>query len=188
MPDTQDRFARALEQFGEKVHAVGEDQWGNATPCTEWDVRALVNHLVNETLWVPPLLEGRTIAEVGDRFDGDLLGDDPAAAWDGAAGGALAAISEPGAMERQVHLSFGDTSARDYADQLFTDLAIHRWDLARGIEADEAMDPQFVERLYAEMAPREEELRSYGLYGAAVVPPAGADTQTRLLAIFGRVA
>ena len=50
---------------------------GGATPCTEWDVRALVNHVLGEIRWAVPLFAGSTIAEVGDRFDGDLLGDDP---------------------------------------------------------------------------------------------------------------
>ena len=56
---------------------VGEDQWGAPTPCADWDVRELVNHVAGEDLWTAPLLEGSTIEEVGDRFDGDLLGDDP---------------------------------------------------------------------------------------------------------------
>ena len=188
-PDgTRDLYARALKQFGEKVHAVREDQWANATPCSEWDVRALVNHLVNENLWVPPLLEGRTIEEVGDRFDGDQLGTDPGAAWEASADGALAAVADQDAMRRTVHLSYGDRPASDYVDEMFIDLVIHGWDLARGIGADEAIDPEFVDVLYARAAPMEEDLKSYGVYGGRVIPPEAADTQTKLLAIFGRVA
>jgi uncharacterized protein (TIGR03086 family) len=186
--ETRDLYARALKQFGEKVHAVREDQWANATPCSEWDVRALVNHLVNENLWVPPLIEGRTIEEVGDRFDGDQLGTDPGAAWEASADGALAAVADPDAMRRTVHLSYGDRPASDYVNEMFIDLAIHGWDLARGIGADEAIDPEFVEVLYARAAPMEDDLRSYGVYGGRVTPPEAADTQTKLLAIFGRVA
>jgi len=186
--ETRDLYARALKRFGEKVHAVGEDQWANPTPCTEWNVRALVNHLVNENLWVPPLLEGRTIEEVGDRFDGDQLGTDPAAAWEASVDGALAAVADPAAMRRTVHLSYGDRPAREYVNEMLTDLAIHGWDLARGIGADEAIDSEFVEVLYARAAPMEDAFRSYGVYGGKVTPPEGADTQTKLLAIFGRVA
>jgi uncharacterized protein (TIGR03086 family) len=188
-PDgTRDLYARALKQFGEKVHAVREDQWANATPCSEWDVRALVNHLVNENLWVPPLLEGRTIEEVGDRFDGDQLGADPGAAWEASADGALAAVADPEAMRRTVHLSYGDRPASDYVNEMFIDLVIHGWDLARGIGADEAIDPEFVNVLYARAAPMEDDLKSYGVYGGRVTPPQAADIQTKLLAIFGRVA
>jgi uncharacterized protein (TIGR03086 family) len=188
MMSMRDRYERALALFGDKVAAVRDDQWSNPTPCSEWDVRALVNHLVYENLWVPPLLAGRTIAEVGDRFDGDVLGDEPNAAWSSSAAAALAAISEPEAMERVVHLSFGDRIAREYAEELFTDLVIHGWDLARGIGADEAIEPEFVDMLYAAVAPQEDALKASGLFGDVVVPPEGSDIQTRLLAIFGRVA
>jgi uncharacterized protein (TIGR03086 family) len=186
--EIQELYTRALEQFGRKVHAIRDDQWSNPTPCADWDVRALVNHLVNENLWVPPLVEGKTIEEVGDRLDGDLLGDDPFTAWDAAAKGGMAAMTEPGAMDRTVHLSFGDTAASEYANQVFTDLAVHGWDLARGTGADERIHPEFVDVLYAQAAPMEEELKSYGVFGGKVVPPEGADKQTKLLAIFGRVA
>lgn len=188
LDDTRDLYARALKQFGEKVHAVGGDQWANATPCSEWDVRALVNHLVNENLWVPPLLEGRTIEEVGDRFDGDQLGTDPGGAWEASADDALAAVADPAALRRTVHLSYGERPARDYVDEMFIDLVIHGWDLARGIGADEVIDREFVEILYARAAPMEDALKSYGVYGGKVTPPEGADAQTMLLAIFGRVA
>src|SRR4051794_14689604 len=103
---------RGLDRFGEHVHAVKEDQWDASTPCSDWSVRALVNHLVNEQLWVPPLLSGATIADVGDRFDGDVLGDDPVAAWDSASSGARQAWDEPGVTERTVHLSYGDVPAQ----------------------------------------------------------------------------
>src|SRR3989442_15558732 len=100
--DVRDLYKRASEEFGRRVHSVGDDQWHQSTPCTEWDVRMLVNHLVGENLWVPSLFEGKTTEEVGDKFDGDLLGNDPKAAWDQAAQPALAAVQDDGAMERIV--------------------------------------------------------------------------------------
>ncbi|HEX2117585.1 MAG TPA: maleylpyruvate isomerase N-terminal domain-containing protein, partial [Acidimicrobiales bacterium] len=75
MDDLVALFGRAVEGFGRDVAAVRPDQWRDPTPDDEWDVRALVNHLVIEDLWAPPLLDGLTIAQVGDRFDGDQLGD-----------------------------------------------------------------------------------------------------------------
>ena len=70
---------RTVESWERYLDGVAADQWDLPTPCTEWDVRALVNHVVGEDRWTRPLLQGMTIAEVGDRFDGDLLGDDPQA-------------------------------------------------------------------------------------------------------------
>jgi uncharacterized protein (TIGR03086 family) len=186
MTDTPALFRAAAERFGELVHMVGDDQWANPTPCSEWDVRALVNHVHTEVLWVPPLFGGQTVAEVGDRFDGDLLGDDPGAAWDRDIGPAEAAIDEPDAMPRSVSLSRGPTPGQVYADELFSDLVIHGWDLAKGIGADDALDPEWVEVLYAAFKPHERELKSYGMYGDMVVAPEGADLQTKLLAVVGR--
>jgi uncharacterized protein (TIGR03086 family) len=183
----QDDFARAAQQFGEKVHAVGDAQWTRPTPCSDWDVRALVNHLVNEALWVRPLLDGMTIADVGDRFDGDILGDDPKGAFDRAAAEATAAAVEPGVVERIVHISSGDSPAGEYLGELFSDFVIHGWDLARAIGADDTIDAGFATDLYRRMAPMEDEMRSWGIYGDRVEVPQDADTQTKLLAIVGRV-
>jgi uncharacterized protein (TIGR03086 family) len=186
MSQLQDDFRRAVEQFGGKVHAVPADRWTHGTPCGDWDVHALVNHLVNEASWVPPLMEGRTVAEVGGRFDGDLLGDDPKTAWDRAATAATNAMSAPDALTRTVHVSFGEISGEEYCGQLFTDFVIHGWDLARGIGVDDRLDPAFAAQLYTEMAPREADLRGYGMYGDHVDVAPDADMQTKVLAIFGR--
>lgn len=186
MGEIVELYRRAVDRFGEKVHAVGEEQWGRPTPCTEWDVRALVRHLVHENLWVPPLFAGQTIAEVGDRFEGDILGSDPKGAWDASAAPAIAAITEPGAMDRTVHLSFGDTPAEEYVWQLFMDFAIHGWDLARGIGSDETMDPEFVEALLPFARRNEADYRAGGSFGPRVEVLEGADEQAVLLAITGR--
>src|SRR5207244_3476995 len=56
MTDLKELHRRNLERFGQYVHAVRNDQWQGSTPCAEWDVRALVHHLVSESMWMPPLL------------------------------------------------------------------------------------------------------------------------------------
>jgi uncharacterized protein (TIGR03086 family) len=184
--DVRKLHQRAIESFGARVHAIRDDQWDAPTPCEEWGVRALLNHLVYEMRWMPPLLAGTTIAEVGDRFEGNLLGDDGKAAWDNAAADAVAAVHEDGAMERTVHLSFGDFPGQDYTMQVFADLVVHGWDLARAIGADERIDPDLVEACATWFAPMEEAYRSAGAIGPRVETPPGADRQTRLLAVFGR--
>jgi uncharacterized protein (TIGR03086 family) len=186
--DIVDLHERAVAEFDRRVQQVAEEQWNGSTPCPEWDVRTLVNHLVNENRWTPPLFKGMRIEEVGDRFDGDLLGDDPKGAWKEASHEAVASVREPGAMERIVHLSFGDHPGAEYAWQLFVDHLIHAWDLARGIGADDQLDPELVEICYARSKPEEDMLKSFGVFGDKVTPPPGADRQTELLAIFGRTA
>jgi uncharacterized protein (TIGR03086 family) len=181
------RHARAVDLFGARVHAVRGDQWGAGTPCAEWTVRDLVNHLVSEQLWVPSLVrDGCMIEEVGDTFEGDLLGPDPAASWDTAAHSAHEALAAPGALERTVYLSHGDTPATAYCAQLVADLVVHAWDLSRAIGFDERLPEEMVGFAGEEIAPYAAELEKSGLFGAPVEPPAGADAQTRLLCLLGR--
>lgn len=176
----------AIEEFQRRLNRVGDDQWHLATPCAEWDVRALVNHVVGELRWVPPLLEGKTIAEVGDALSGDLLGGDPKQTWSLAAESATDAASQEGALERTVHLSYGDRPAGAYVRELSSDVVIHTWDLARGIGADDRLDPGLVELAGTAIKPQLEEARAAGYFGPRVEVPAGADPQTALLALTGR--
>ncbi|WP_374200960.1 TIGR03086 family metal-binding protein [Streptomyces bambusae] len=182
-----DLHAEALRLFGERVHAITGDQWDGPTPCTEWTVADLVNHVTGEQLWVPPLVaEGRTVEDIGDAFSGDLLGEDPMAAWDTAAHAAHAAFAAPGALERPVALSRGPTPGSAYCAELIVDCAVHTWDLSRGIGADDRLPDDLVDFTFKEVAPHADALAASGMFAAPVEIPDGADTQTRLLALMGR--
>jgi uncharacterized protein (TIGR03086 family) len=179
-------FGRAVAEFDARVRQIGEDQWQAATPDEDWSVRDLVNHLVGEDLWAPPLLAGSTIAEVGNRFEGDVLGSEPRAAWTAAAAEAVRAVQADGAMDRIVHLSFGDFPGSEYTLQLFADHLIHAWDLARAIGADEQLDEDLVASCATWFEAVEEAYRSAGAIAAPPRVPGHADAQTLLLARFGR--
>jgi uncharacterized protein (TIGR03086 family) len=181
-----DLYSRSVRAFVDRVDGVGPDQWTNPTPCAEWDVRALINHIVYEQRWSVPLFAGATIAEVGDRFEGDLLGADPSASVRAAADEALAAVADPSVLDRTVHLSFGDTPAAEYLYQLFADHLVHGWDLAVGIDADRTMDPELVRECLHWFGDREQGYRSSGAIGPAVPVPPDATDQDRLIAAFGR--
>ena len=144
MTELIDLFRRAAAGFGRHVHAVADGQWHDPTPDTEWDVRMLVNHVAVEQLWVPPLVDGSTVADIGDRLDGDQLGDDPVATWDAAVTASLDSFGAPGALERSVALSSGPRPCAEYCWEMTTDALIHAWDLARGIGADDTLDPELV--------------------------------------------
>ena len=181
-----DPFEKAVFELDRRVRVVGAGQWHDPTPCAEWDVRQLANHVVNELRWLPPLLEGRTMEEVGDRFDGDLLGADPQRACQEAGREAVEAAREPGVAERTVHVSFGEIDGKEYLAQVTSDVAIHSWDLARAIGADEALEPDLVEFVYGYLSPRAADWRAAGAFAEEVEVPADADLQTRLLGLAGR--
>jgi uncharacterized protein (TIGR03086 family) len=184
--DTASLFARAVEEFQARVRAIGDDAWDRPTPCTAWDVRTLVNHVVGEQRWVVPLMEGKTIAQVGDALDGDLLGSAPREAADSAAKAATGAMSEPGVMDRTVHLSFGDTTGEEYAWQLIADHAIHAWDLAVSVGADPRLDQELVSRVAEWWVRWEDTYRDIGATAEQVPVPPHASRQDQLIGSFGR--
>lgn len=186
--DAVDLFGRACKEFDSRVAAVQPDQWSHFTPCTEWDVRALVNHVTVENLWVPPLLQGSTIEEVGDRFDGDQLGDDPRAAARQAVANATNAAAALASADTLVHISAGDVPAGQYLLQVGADNLVHAWDLAIAVGVDTVLDGELVEAVAEWFEGAEELYRAGG--AIAERPPVAddADPQTRLLAMYGRTA
>jgi uncharacterized protein (TIGR03086 family) len=186
MDDTTTLFAQASDAFATQVRAVTPDAWSSSTPCSEWDVRALVNHVVNELLWAPPLVEGQTIEQVGDRFDGDVLGADPVASTAKAVADAKASFGGEGALERTVHLSFGDFSGDNYCWQLISDLVVHTWDLARGIGGDDTMDPALAEKVHDFVAPMLKQMAGSPYFSAPVPVSDDSSPQEVLLAATGR--
>ncbi len=182
--DITELHRRAVENFATKVQQVSDDQWDQATPCTEWDVRTLVNHVVNEERWVKPLVDGKTIEDVGSSLDGDLLGDEPASAATAAAAESIGAFDEGVPRKVMVHLSFGDTPVDEYAMQMVADHLIHGWDLAAAAGLDRTMDPELVAEVSAWFALQEEAWRAAGAIGPRL--DTGGDPQSDLLAAFGR--
>ncbi len=176
----------ALRQFDKRVHEIRESQWHHPTPDAEWDVTALVKHLVYEQLWAPPLLAAKSIAEVGNAFEGDILAGDPVAAWVTAADAARAAFDEPGALDREVQLSFGNSPASEYLYQMIVDLVVHSWDLARAIKAEEEMPNDLVSVALEHARPLAADWQGSELFAPPIAVPGCTDDLTELLALLGR--
>lgn len=182
--DQETVYRRTVDGWTARVEAVGPDQWALPTPCADWDVRALVNHVVGEDLWTGPLMQGSTMEEVGDRLDGDLLGDDAREAAREAAAGAVRVVGETLPTRGKVHLSYGDEDMEEYVAQLTADHLIHGWDLAVATGGDSELDDDLVEAVATWFAEREELYRAGGAIAARV--DAHGDAQSELLARFGR--
>lgn len=178
-------YIEAMGIAASRIAAVRPDQWHNDTPCGEWDVRDVTNHLIYENLWAVELFAGKTMADVGDRLEGDLTGDDPSAAYARSYEAAKVAASAPGAMEATCHLSFGDFSGSEYAKQLFMDMFIHSWDIATGAGQDQSLDPELVTLCMPVAEETRERFGGSGAFGDDI-RGAGGNAQTQLLAILGR--
>jgi uncharacterized protein (TIGR03086 family) len=181
-----DAHRKALDATGRIVRGLDGGQMSASTPCEDFDVRGLLNHVVSGNLWVEPLVSGKTIAEVGDQFDGDVVGDDPSAAYEASAQVAGDAFARPGAMEAPVAVSYGPVPGEIYAGHRFIDVLIHGWDLAVATGQDSTLDSELVETCWEVVRPQQDLLRGSGAFGTEVEVPDDADSQTRLLAVLGR--
>ena len=128
---------------------IDRAQWADATPCDGWDVQALLNHLVSGNLWAAELGSGHTIEEVGDRLDGDVLGNDALAAYDASAKAAAATFEASGALDAPCAVSYGPVPGSVYAGHRFIDVLIHGWDLATATGQDATIDPELVDAAYS---------------------------------------
>jgi uncharacterized protein (TIGR03086 family) len=172
-------YRAAAEHATAVVDAVRPDQLRLPTPCTEWTVQELIDHLVGGTEYLLSAAEQR---EPRSRCHAT------AADYRSGVADVLDAVRRPGAVERTCTspLGFEWTLAEAVAGT-FMDVLIHTWDLARATGQDDALNADLVEACTAmfllEMPGRG---RAAGIIGPAVDVGDEASTQDRLLGAMGR--
>ncbi|TFC13234.1 hypothetical protein E3O19_12220 [Cryobacterium algoritolerans] len=140
----------------------------------------LADHARDEA-WLPAVLAGRTIAEVGDDYAGDLLGDDPIGAYDRLGDLATTAVSADLDPEKTVHLSYGDFPLADYLQHMSIYRAFQAWSIAKLIGLDYTMPAPLVENLWEQIGPEIPAWREMGVFGPEVDVAPDADRETQLL-------
>lgn len=181
--DIESLHRGTVECWLDQVTQLTPADWDSPTPCVEWSVRDVVNHVVGEDRWTVPLLAGATLEEVGSRFDGDLLGDDPIATAADAATRALAAVQDELPDRGTVHLSYGEETADEYVHQLAADHLVHAWDVAAATGRRPHLPDDLVDAVSAWFDARRPAYRAAGLIGH---PYPGNDAQDSLIGAFGR--
>ena len=181
-----DRFVRASDEFERKLRAVRSEQWGWPTPCTEWNVRQLVNHMTRGNLNYVDLLAGGTSAEFRRLREVDALGTDPVGAYTRSVRECAEAFAEPGALRRVLDYPLGRLTGQQALAVRTTDSTIHTWDLARAIGLDDRLDTGLVawiddhlDEIYAGLA----EIHQF--FAAPISASVGSQ-QDRLLRRVGR--
>jgi uncharacterized protein (TIGR03086 family) len=182
-------FERAVTSTGDIVKAVPAGQLDAPTPCTEWDVRDLLNHVIG-TLWLAEGLLGdkapRYQMAPGSLPSVDLAGADPAAAYAEAAAAALAAAA--GDALTRVHATpFGEMPGPVFAGFTTLDILVHGWDLAVATGQPGDMDGTLAAHAlgFAGQTLATTESRG-GRIGPAVPVAADAPVTQRLVAFLGR--
>ena len=186
MDDIASLHRSSLEATRRTVLGIESGQLGQATPCEGWDVRALLNHVVSGNLWAAELVRGRTIEDVGDALDGDVLGSSPLDAYDRSAAEAAAAFEAPGSLAAPCAVSYGPVPGEVYAGHRFLDVLVHGWDLAVATGQDTSLDPTLVDACLDVIGPQRDMLRASGMFGEERVVPTGASPVDQLLVTLGR--
>jgi len=107
---------------------VRDDQWTDPTPCTDWNVRDLVNHVAVGNFAFASILRGEPRAAPGAPPGSvrDLL-----KAYRDSAAAVLDAFRQPGVLEQVFTVPFGPVPGIVALHLRITEILVHGWDLAR---------------------------------------------------------
>ena len=186
-------FILSEQALAHVIDQIRDDQWDEKKP--EWfqtggqgdaSLREIVNYHAYDSAWVPDVLAGKTSAEVGDAYSGDLLGTDPKGSYRKYSQRASAAARQFNDLDTIVHLSYVDFPAREYFTHITSFRGFRAYDIAKWIGAGTQLPEDLVQGLWDEVVPEVEAWRQIGVYGPAVPVPDDAPLQDRLLGLVGR--
>lgn len=179
-------FDRATVWTASKIAAADKVREA-PTPCDEWNVGQLLDHLLDgQSLFVA----GASGAVVGPPT-GDpphLVGPDPSAQYEAARQETIAAYSRPGVLAGNVSSPFGPMPAAQFLGIAICDHLLHGWDLARGTNQDATMPADLAAVAWQMLGGRiADATRGPGKsFKAAVLVPEDASFQDKLLGYSGR--
>lgn len=178
-------LAHAQSIAAQVLDGVNAADLDSSTPCANWNVAQLIDHLVGSQHWASSSIEGIPMAQTGE---GASAGD-YRQAFNDAAQAALDAFNQDGAMDRTVNPGFGDMPAAALLGLAVTDTFTHSWDLAKATGQNTDLDPQLATQLLAasqqaiQPAFRSEE---GSIFGPEQQAPDGASPADQLAAFLGR--
>jgi hypothetical protein len=184
-------FVLAENALADVIGQIRDDQWEQRKP--EWfqtggqgsaSLRDIVNYHAYDSAWVPDVLGGRTIAEVGDVYE-HLKSDSNVnyRPYSERAAAAATALDDP---DKIVHLSYGDFPAREYLKHVTSFRGFRAYDIAKWIGVNAQLPDELVQGMWDEFAPDVDQWRALGVYGPAVSVPDDAPLRDRLLGLVGR--
>ncbi|MCU1409032.1 MAG: hypothetical protein JWM23_1112 [Microbacteriaceae bacterium] len=179
-------FLEADAALRSVIDRITPDQFAIPAPA-EWTqaqdpvLRDIIAAHAHDEAWVPDVLAGRTAEEVGDRYAGDLLGDDPIASYDRLNDVATEAVRSDLDPETIVHLSYGDFPLAEYLQHVSIYRGFQAWSIAKLIGLDYHLPASLVDQLWEQILPQADDWRAMGVFGPEVEVPADADRETQLL-------
>lgn len=183
--DAKELFIEALMSATKAVMMVGTEDFNKSTPDSEWDLKSLTGHMLYELSWTPDIVNGATIAEVGNKYDGDLIGSDLGSSWLRAEERAVEAVRKSD-LSSVAHLSWMDATVEFYLKQAASDQLIHSWDLSAALSRPVRFNERLAEQIFKDSYSQKDKMEASGLFAPAIDVPESSDIQTKLLALYGR--
>jgi uncharacterized protein (TIGR03086 family) len=171
--DLLDLYRRASAWTAEKAEGAA-GRMDAPTPCDEWDVRTLMNHMLETQRYFVAAARGED-ASISPQPP-ELVSSDPSADFAQARNETIATFSEPGVLEK-TGPSLGIA---------FSDMLLHGWDLAVASGQDTTMPDGLAEAAYQMIHGRFTEEQRKGVFKAEIALPESASIQEQLLAYTGR--
>lgn len=184
-----DALAQSSEELARRLRLVQSDQWELPTPCEEWNVRDLVNHVLLGTRMSGQLLSGMARDEVIAGLNDDLVaGADPIATFDELAAAMQAGFAAESGLDGTVDHPMGEIPRTQFIGFRVCDNTAHAWDLARALGADEQLDDELIEFAWEDMQPMKDVVAQIGIFGSGASGSVGdnAPLQNRYLDLIGR--
>lgn len=179
-----DALAGVYEHTGRVIAGVRDEHLELPTPCSEWNVRELVNHTIGVVFGIAAGVSGQP-GPAGDAPDFTADGG-AASSFDQAKQASLAAWNADGVFDGTVNIGAGDMPAEAAIGINMLDTLTHSWDLAEALGQDRSMDPELAEAaLAASKMIISDEIRP-GRFGPAVEIADDAPAHDRLAAFLGR--
>ncbi|HKS48473.1 MAG TPA: TIGR03086 family metal-binding protein [Amycolatopsis sp.] len=186
----QRMLAGAASVFTDIVRSVEPALLGAKTPCEEYDVRALLNHLLYWGPWLEAAIRKHPAPAVeGGERDVDLVTGNWAVRFEKQVDGLLDASAQPGAFEGTTSMGGGELPASMVAEMVLTEWVVHGWDLARALGRPFTCDEAAIdgtEALRASVPSMAALGREMGIFGPEVFVPETAPALDRVLGHLGR--
>jgi uncharacterized protein (TIGR03086 family) len=184
--DLLEGHSRAQDTFARVLARVSPNQYGECTPCEEWTVHDLVEHVVggnNRTA------AGHPGSPVGQpALDGLVEGADPTELFTASAQRAQSVFAAPDGLAQMFELPFGSLPGSVVIGMRTTDVLVHAWDLAVATSQATDLDPELAQSCLETARDRlQESFRGPGRpFGAAQECPRGRPVADELAAFMGR--
>jgi len=174
MADLLDLYQRA-SAWGVQNITGAADKLDNQTPCDEWDVRTLLNHMLDTQRYFLASGRGQQASRPA-KEPPSIISDDPVADFRDIRSDMIDTYGDPAVVEKT-----GPALGIAFADML-----VHSWDLARATGQDSTMPEGLADAAYNAVHGRFTDEQRKGMFKPEIAVPDDAPAQDRLLAYLGR--